>query len=191
VPKSNGRLETLEEEPSSPTHDWEMDPDHACLGDEDDEFDMEPLTPAKDSFAPPPIQGPPTPSQTIPQLADLRTFTTSLVTSLVTISEQAQVNGAATTEAGRKIRALKNKLGGWRTDWDNAERSRIKIEKWEAGVEGDDSADDCGRNGAPRLLARTSRRRVDGRKVVEEHLQAFDIALKEAAVRTKAIMAGS
>ncbi len=50
------------------------------------------------------------------------------------------MNGAATTEAGRKIRALKNKMGGWRTEWDSAERSRLKIERWEAGLaEGEDT----------------------------------------------------
>jgi hypothetical protein len=69
---------------------------------------------------------------------------------------------------------LKNKLGGWRTDWDNAERSRVRIEKWEAGiVEGD---------GTPVI------RRIDGRKVVEEHLRAFERALADAGTKTQAIM---
>jgi len=122
---------------------------------------------------------------TIPQFAHLRSFTTSLVTSLTTISEQAQVNGVATTEAGRRIRALKNKMGGWQTEWDGAERSRIKIERWEAGViEGDE----------PNASSMTSTRalgaqRVDGRKLVEEHLQAFGRALADAAVKTRAIVA--
>ncbi|KAI0035334.1 hypothetical protein K488DRAFT_83171 [Vararia minispora EC-137] len=132
-------------------------------------------TPVKDSFAippPPSIAGPLTPAKTIPQLAHLRTSTSSLVSSLVIISEHAQVNGAATTEAGRKIRALKNKLGGWRTDWDSAERSRLKIERWEQESGG-------------------AGQRVDGRKVVEEHLLAFERALSEANMKTQAIMAAS
>jgi len=126
-----------------------------------------------------------TPSKTIPQLAHLRTFTTSLVSSLTTISEQAQVNGAATTEAGRKIRALKNKIGGWRMDWDGAERSRIRIERWEAGI-----ADGNPVSGSPSTPPLTSRR-VDGRKMVQEHLQAFEQALFEAGQKTQAIMAAS
>jgi len=193
VPRSNGRpLDVVEEESNavmhlSHPHDWEMDLDRHRLGDEDDDF--EPVSsPIKDSFPlPPPVKGPPTPATTIPQLADLRSFTTSLVASLATISEQAQVNGAATTEAGRKIRALKNKLGGWRTDWDNAERSRLKIEKWEAGiVDGGEAI--TGGIGIP-LTPTSAAVRIDGRKFVEEHLQAFELVLADAAVKTKAIMA--
>jgi hypothetical protein len=81
------------------------------------------------------------------------------------------VNGAATTEAGRKLRALKNRLGGWLTDLDSAERSRLRIERWEADgdVEG--------------------ARRVDGRDVVAEHLREFERVLFEANAKAQAIMA--
>lgn len=183
------RLSHIGETPRSPQgHDWE--PDHHnqhLIDDEDDELDSQP-SPSKDSFPPPPpINGPPTPAVTLPQLADLRSFTTSLVSSLTTISEQTQINGAATTEAGRKIRALKNKIGGWRTDWDSAERSRARIERWEAGLadatEGNDSE--------PTTPKISTTKRVDGRTIVEEHLHAFEIALADAAVKTKAIMAAS
>lgn len=188
------QLETLEEEPQSPTtpyhqrsstNDWELDPDRHLLGDEAEEEVV--ASPVKDSFqAPPPLIGPPTPAKAIPQMAHLRSFTASLVTSLATISEQAQVNGAATTEAGRKIRALKNKMGGWRTDWDSAERSRMKIDKWEAGILDGDGIDNIPSN-LP--LQSGGTRRVDGRKIVEEHLRAFELALADAAVKTQAIMA--
>ncbi|KAF8967719.1 hypothetical protein BDZ97DRAFT_1802935 [Flammula alnicola] len=185
-------LDDVDEEPRSPTahhhahtSDWELDPDRH-LGDEDDVSEP-PTSPLKDSFLPPPlVVGPATPASTIPQLTHLRTFTTSLVSSLSTISEQAQVNGAATTEAGRKIRALKNKLGGWRTEWDSAERSRLKIERWEAGiVEGD------GPEGSltPASPTRSTTKRIDGRRIVEEHLRAFELALADAALKTQAIMA--
>jgi len=186
-------LYTLEEE-TTPTRsltlhhqshnsDWELDPDRHRLGDEVDGY--EPATsPIKDSFLPAPsIVGPPTPASAIPQLAHLRSCTTSLVSSLSTISEHAQVNRAATTEAGRKIRALKNKIGGWRTDWDSAERSRIKIERWEAGIgDGEDLE-------LPTSLLRPTSKRTDGRRVVEEHLQAFQLALADAALKTQIIMA--
>jgi hypothetical protein len=107
----------------------------------------------------------------IPHLAHLRTHTASLVSSLSSLSEHAQENGAATTEAGRKLRALKNKLGGWLTDLDSAERSRLRIERWEADgdVEG--------------------ARRVDGRDVVAEHLREFERVLSEANAKAQAIMA--
>ncbi|RDB23654.1 hypothetical protein Hypma_009179 [Hypsizygus marmoreus] len=188
-PESRHTLDMVEEEPSlthdrSISHDWETDPDR--LQDEDDDYESV-ASPVKDSFpAPPPLDGPATPARTIPQLAHLRSFTTSLVTSLATISEQAQVNGAATTEAGRKIRALKNKLGGWRTDWDSAERSRIKIDRWEAGLD----ANDNGATSSPTTPMRpTTAKRVDGRVVVAEHLRAFELALADAAIKTQAIMA--
>jgi hypothetical protein len=179
------RLDTvLEEEPSSPnarhmSHDWELDPDRPHLGDEDYDF-PEVASPAKESFPlPPPLVGPLTPASTVPQLSHLRTSTASLVSNLTTLSEHAQVNGAATAEAGRKIRALKNKLGSWRTEWDGAERSRQRIERWEAGiVEGDLNSP-----------SRMSPKRVDGRIIVQEHLHAFELALADAATKTQAIMA--
>ncbi|KAG5647523.1 hypothetical protein DXG03_009460 [Asterophora parasitica] len=189
-PESRHIMDIIEEESSTSrhraniSHDWETDPDR--LGDEDDEYEPV-MSPIKDSFpAPPPITGEPTPAKTIPQLAHLRSFTASLVTSLATISEQAQVNGAATTEAGRKIRALKNKLGGWRTDWDSAERSRLKIDRWEAGILDGDEQEGNNSPTTPTLI--TTRKRVDGRRIVEEHLHAFELALADAAVKTQAIM---
>ncbi|KAF8909297.1 hypothetical protein CPB84DRAFT_1765768 [Gymnopilus junonius] len=188
-------LDAVEEEPRSSilrrrshshASDWELDPDRHRLGD--DEEESEPATsPIKDSFLPAPsVNGPPTPATTVAQLTHLRSFTTSLVSSLTTISEHAQVNGAATAEAGRKIRALKNKLGGWRTDWDSAERSRIKIERWESGL---NDADPVDVPQTPPSHGRQTAKRVDGRTIVEEHLRAFEIALAEAAQKTQAIMA--
>ncbi|KAK0501498.1 hypothetical protein EDD18DRAFT_1317763 [Armillaria luteobubalina] len=192
LPPSGPRhLDTVEEEHFanlSNSSEWDMDPDHRHLGDySDDEADI-PFSPLKDSFPPPPtVNGPATPAVTLPQLAHLRSFTTSLVSSLSTISEQAQVNGAATTEAGRKIRALKNRLGGWRTEWDSAERSRQKIERWEAGiVDGPDSSGENTPVASPTRINGT--KRTDGRQVVREHLDAFQLALTDAGLKTQAIM---
>ncbi|KAI0047851.1 hypothetical protein FA95DRAFT_1558619 [Auriscalpium vulgare] len=180
------RLDAVAEESSfAASNDWEVDPDRH-MHDDDDALEHD-ASPVKDAFSlppPPPIAGALTPIKTVPQLAHLRTSTSSLVSSLSVISEHAQVNGAATTEAGRKIRALKNKLGGWRTDWDSAERSRVRIERWEAGL-----GDGDGSEGADALA--TGVRRMDGRKIVEEHLRAFELALSEANVKTQAIMAAS
>ncbi|KAI0664292.1 hypothetical protein C8Q70DRAFT_1041949 [Cubamyces menziesii] len=176
-------LEPIAEDSTLSAHDWEVDPDRAGLGDEEDEYESGYVqTPVKTEFPPPPpLNGPPTPAATITLLAHLRTFTASTATSLATISEHTQVNAAATTEAGRKIRALKNKLGGWRTEWDSAERSRLRIERWEAGLDLDGTP-------AGSTPPRVSRR-VDGRKIVQEHLKAFEQALAEANIKTQAIMA--
>ncbi|KAJ7899330.1 hypothetical protein B0H13DRAFT_1718154 [Mycena leptocephala] len=142
------------------------------------------------------------------QLSDLRTLTTSLIASLTSVSEHAQVNGAATAEAGRKLRALRNRLGGWRAEWEGAERSRGRIERWEAGgvvdfsstsgtpvagVTGANTPVGGGDGSAPPTPIRSvgGGKRIDGRTVVAEHLSAFERALADAAVKTKAIMAVS
>lgn len=107
----------------------------------------------------------------VPSLVSLRVDTASLLSSLTTISEQAQVNGAATADAGRKIRSLKNRLGGWKVEWESAERSRTKIERWEVESKA------------------LSGSRIDGRTIVADHLRAFEKAIAEAGVKTQAIMA--
>jgi len=175
-------LETLEEESSSllvsDSQDWEVDPDQNHLGDDDDDEPQGPDTSlAKlDFLPPPPLKGPLSPAKTIPQLSHLRSLTSSFVSSLATCSEQAQVNGAGLTDAARKIRSLKNKIGGLYSEWDSIERSKQRIERWEAGILSDSPA-----------VARLSR--VDGRKVVQEHLHAFERALADASMKTQAIMA--
>ncbi|KAH7920386.1 hypothetical protein BV22DRAFT_1021328 [Leucogyrophana mollusca] len=154
----------------------------------EDDGDMcsETGSPVKTSFPPhPPINGPLTPATAIPQLAHIRTLTTSLVASLTSISEQAQVDGAATTDAGRKLRALKNRLGGWQTEWDSAEASRVKIERWEAGMWEEKSSDG---NRTPSTSPKW-RRWEDGRKVAEEQLKAFEKAVAEAGLKAQTIMA--
>jgi hypothetical protein len=189
--RATRHLDPVTEEESSFTHDWEVDPDTHLQPDGDPDghsadidldLDLDGGTsPIKDdSFATSQTSLPPLPiingsaataAGAIPHLAHLRTHTASLVSSLSSLSEHAQENGAATTEAGRKLRALKNKLGGWRTDLDSAERSRLRIERWEADgdVEG--------------------ARRVDGRDVVAEHLREFERVLFEANAKAQAIMA--
>lgn len=188
-----------EEEPTSQS-EWDLDPDAQLRRELGDELfspsDSAAPTPTKTAFSsippPPPIPtaAKTTPASAIPHLTHVRTFTSSLIRSLTTISEQAQVNGAATTEAGRKIKALKNKMGGWQLEWESAERSRVKIERWEAGIvdwQSRDNDESTLGNVSPSRLA--ARRRVDGRKLVEEYLSASVKAIKDATERTQAIMA--
>lgn len=122
-----------------------------------------PPSPEKPTFAAP---QPCNAAAPLPHLVQLRSHTAALLSSLTTISEQAQVNGAATADSGRRIRALKNRFGGLRGEWEGAERSRGRIERWEQ--EGGD---------------------LNARKVVEEHLIAVQKAVDEAALKTQAIMA--
>ena len=176
----------------SPRLSREWDPRSQNPYDDEDQLysDSEQPTPSKETFSippPPQVFDPLTPAQTIPQLSHLRTYTSTLVVSLTNISEQVQVNDAATSEAGRKIRALKNKLGGWRTDWDSAERSRQKIEKWEAERE----EASLSTFSASASLATIRNQNIDGRLIVEEHLRESQRALDDATARIKFITAAS
>ncbi|KIL69379.1 hypothetical protein M378DRAFT_157642 [Amanita muscaria Koide BX008] len=181
-------LETLDEEPlslaTSESQDWEVDPNRNHLGDEEDVLEPDTTISKLDFPSPPPLKGPLTPAKTIPQLSHLRTLTASFVTSLASCSEQAQVNGAGLTDTARKIRSLKHKISGLYSEWDSMEQSRQRIEKWESGT-GDGS--DFRRSTTPTPLS--GFKRVDGRKVVQEHLRAFELALADASTRTQAIMA--
>jgi hypothetical protein len=184
------RVDTVPEE-----HDWEAEMERRLQGDDGDETEREEVDDYGGghsrqnsivTLAPP--SGPPTPAATLSELSALRTFTSSLVASLATISEQTQVNGAATADAGRKIRALKNKLGGWRAEWELAERSRVRIERWEAGLR-DDSTPGTPGSPNPIVTPRSpARRRIDGRKIVEEQKLGFERALAEASMKIHVIM---
>ena len=106
-----------------------------------------------------------TPSTALPHLSYMRALTSSLVSSLSSLSEYAQENGAASADAGRKIKSLKARMGSLRGEWEGAEKSRVRVEEWEG------------------------EKRVDGRAIVKEQLDAFEKALAEAAVKTQTIMA--
>jgi len=62
---------------------------------------------------------------------------------------------------------VRNQLAKWKTETEGAERSRLKIERWEAESIG----------------------RSDGRVVVDEHMRAFEKAIVQAGMKTQAIMA--
>lgn len=188
---SHARQNSVSSLNHSPRLSREWDPRSQNSYDDEEQLysDSDQPTPSKDTSIPPPppIVDPLTPAQTIPQLSHLRTYTSTLVSSLTNISEQVQINSAATSEAGRKIRALKNTLGGWRTDWDSAERSKQKIEKWEA----ERKEASLSSFSASASLATIRNQNIDGRLVAEEHLRESQRALDEATARIQIIMAAS
>lgn len=108
-----------------------------------------------------------TPASTIPHLVQMRDVTTSLARSLSAMSEYAQENGVATAETGRKIRALKNRIMVWQTEWGSAERSRTKVEQWQM------EAMKCAR--------------IDGRVIAQEQIDGFAQALADAVLKARAI----
>jgi hypothetical protein len=65
------------------------------------------------------------------QLAQLRSITTQLVSTLVAIIEHAQLSRGATSEAGRKLRAIKGVITGWKGELESVERSMDYIRRWE------------------------------------------------------------
>ena len=184
----NGYLQTVKEEPDHlrpNKNDWESDVNDRTLGDEDGLLEPSSPTTLKESaILPPRLNGPASVSKMLPHLTHLRTLTASLVSSLTVISDQSQVNGTASADAGRKIRALKNRLTGLKTEIDIAEKSRLKIERWEAGYDDFEYTTST----PPR---RRGAGRIDGRILVKEHLKAFEAALVDAGSRTQAIMAAS
>lgn len=112
-----------------------------------------------------------TPAGAIPHLTRMRDVTTSLARSLSVMGEHAQENRVATADAGRKLRALKNRIVVWQTEWDSAETSRAKIEQWET------DAIECVR--------------IDGRVIVQQQMEGFAQALADAALKTQAIVTSS
>ncbi|KAB5593946.1 hypothetical protein CTheo_2672 [Ceratobasidium theobromae] len=132
------------------------------------------------SLPPPPPNpsGPLTPSSTLPHLAHIRTVSQVLAASLSGLSEHVQVNGAAAAEAGRKLRALKNKITDLQGELASAEQSMERIEKSERGLdwektENTDSTD--------------TGRRIDGRVVVQEISASFFAKLQLAEMRVQAM----
>jgi len=163
--------------------------------DEDDEDFFRDVPAGKKNALPrTPPTDPPTLTNTLSHLVHARMLTQSLVTSLIAISEHAQVNGAATAEAGRKLRALKNKIGGWRADWESAERSREKIARWEAGGDWDDETPNLSEASSTASSPTAtpispSSRRIDGRRLVERELSEFAVVLAGVGTKARAIMA--
>ena len=143
--------------------------------DEDDMYLLNGRAPKRqttesDVIPPPPplVRGPASAKAALPQLAYMRTLTGSVVASLSVVSEHAQVGNAGATDAGRKLRALRNKLVTWRTEFESVERSRRRIEQYE------------------KSLARSGRQ-VDARTVVQAELTAFARVLADANTKTQAI----
>ncbi|KAF8598299.1 hypothetical protein BDV93DRAFT_526826 [Ceratobasidium sp. AG-I] len=168
---------------------WESQRDpHDVFDDEEEDKHDDPAyrSPRKNrtraaSLLPPPPpypSGPLTPSSTLPHLAHMRTVSQILATSLSGLSEHVQVNGAAAAEAGRKLRALKNKVGDLQAEWTSAEESMVRIEKSEKDL-GWDKAEGEGLD--------LSGTRVDGRAVVKEISASFFAQLAQVEMKVQAM----
>ncbi|GAA5864939.1 hypothetical protein JCM3774_003917 [Rhodotorula dairenensis] len=66
------------------------------------------------------------------ELALLRSTTQSLLSTLASVAEQTQVQSALTSDAGRKLRALRTQLGTLRDEVGGVERSAAFVEAYEA-----------------------------------------------------------
>lgn len=65
------------------------------------------------------------------ELASLRSTTRSLLSILASLAEQTQVQSALTSDAGRKLRALRTQLGTLKDEASNVERSEAFVEAYE------------------------------------------------------------
>ena len=65
------------------------------------------------------------------ELASLRSTTQSLLAILASLAEQTQVQSALTSDAGRKLRALRTQLGTLKDEASNVERSEAFVEAYE------------------------------------------------------------
>ncbi|BGP17553.1 hypothetical protein JCM10213_004094 [Rhodosporidiobolus nylandii] len=84
--------------------------------------------PASSRVAPPPSAA----SEAQHQLHDLRSLTTSLLSALSSISDLSQVQSALSSDAGRKLRALKVQVGGVKDDLSAVERAEEFVREYEA-----------------------------------------------------------
>ncbi|KZV93116.1 hypothetical protein EXIGLDRAFT_717538, partial [Exidia glandulosa HHB12029] len=166
------RLDDLREEEDEPEIE---EPDEMELEQEEDEYGA-PASPTlkrrqtdTERLPKPPPQStaPPSAARALPELAYMRTLTGSVVASLSAVSEHAQVGGAAAADAGRKLRALRNRITTWRAEYESAERSRTRIEQWEKS-----------RTRAP-----------NARVLMQAEVTAFERVLADANSKTQAIRA--
>ncbi|KAH7106048.1 hypothetical protein BKA62DRAFT_668774 [Auriculariales sp. MPI-PUGE-AT-0066] len=163
--------EELEDDSLVQSPDTETEPEP----EEEDEFappHLKRRQTESDLIPPPPpaARGPPSVKSALPELAYMRTLTVSVVSSLSVVQEHAQVGNAGANEAGRKLRALRNKLTTWRSEFESVERSRIRIDQWEQSL---------ARRGRP----------LDARSIVQAELSAFERVLADAISKTQEIRA--
>ncbi|GAA5889610.1 hypothetical protein JCM6882_007083 [Rhodosporidiobolus microsporus] len=71
-------------------------------------------------------------SPALPHLHDLRTLTTSLLSALSSITDLTQVQSALSSDAGRKLRALKAQVGTVKDELGAVERSEAFVREYEA-----------------------------------------------------------
>ncbi|GAA5980769.1 hypothetical protein JCM11641_002639 [Rhodosporidiobolus odoratus] len=102
-----------------------------------------PSSPNLDSAPPPssahshsPTSAPSSVAQAQLELTQLRTLTSSLLTALASICDLSQVQSALSSDAGRKLRALKVQVGAVKDDLGGIEKSEAFVREYEAREKG-------------------------------------------------------
>ena len=106
---------------------------------------------------------------------ELRACTDSLISSLETMNEHAQVSKASMNDASRKLRSLRVVLTQWREETDGVERSKAWIEQWEAAPSTKSTASD-------------EKRPQDVRLWTQQQMERFEKLLADAEVRAKELL---
>lgn len=110
--------------------------------------------------------------------ASLRAHSTSLSATLSSLHEMTQVNQAAASEHGRKLRAVRVHLGNMADELAGAERSEEYVERWERNERLLDAGANAGA-GAGRVAAVGRGRRRRRAEEAREEMRAVEIALED------------
>ncbi|KDN44745.1 hypothetical protein K437DRAFT_129830 [Tilletiaria anomala UBC 951] len=134
-------------------------------------------------------------STTASQMHDLQACTESLISSLGTMNEHAQVHRAAMNDASRKLRSLRAVLTQWRTEIDGVARSRAWIEEWESsdgsGMRTESVPSDPASTtkvAIKEAMTPTNRRPEDIKAWTQQQLERFEKILGDAEVRAKELL---
>ncbi|KZT59493.1 hypothetical protein CALCODRAFT_493635 [Calocera cornea HHB12733] len=128
-------------------------------------------------------------------LSAIHASNNDLIASLSSLSDQAQVNGAANADAARQLRLIRNRLTGWRDEWESVERSRLRIQRWESGDNEDDLDDPpLSLSNSPSVRStsgpgtpRTPPSRPSAKQLADEAMKGYASSLEKASLAAEAL----
>ncbi|KZP01585.1 hypothetical protein CALVIDRAFT_532362 [Calocera viscosa TUFC12733] len=129
-------------------------------------------------------------------LSAIHTSNNDLITLLSSLSDQAQVNGAANADAARQLRLIRNRLTGLRDEWESVERSRLRIQRWESGDWAEDDMEDppLSVSNSPSVRStsgpgtpRTPPNRPSAKKLADEAMQGYTASMEKASRAAEAL----